>query len=193
MQDIKYQLKKAIKTSMDLKTIVSEEYHKFLDVFLKKTSDTLSEYSKYDHRIWFLGGYKDHGNSPLQAMSEPKLQFVKKFLEKNLKKGFIKTSNSLCLSSIMLAVKPGGGVRFCVDYKRLNELTIKNAYPIPLIKETLAQLKNAKIFTKINIRQAFYKLQMAADLEDYTMFLCRFGDFKWKVLLFGLTGGPASW
>ena len=86
------------------------------------------------------------------------MQFVKKFLEKNLKKGFIEASSALCLSPIMLAVKPGKGVRFCVDYIRLNKLTVKNTYPIPLIKKTLAQLKNAKVFTKINIRQAFYKL-----------------------------------
>ena len=193
MQNIEYQLEKATKTPMNPKTMVPEEYHKFLNIFSKEASDTLFEHSKYDHRIWFLKSYKNHGNSFLQAMSKPKLQFVKKFLEENLKKGFIKDSNAPCLSPIMLAAKPGKSVRFCVDYRRLNKLTIKDAYPIPLIEETLAQLKNAKIFTKIDIRQAFHKLQMAADLEDYTTFLCRFGAFKWKVLPFELTGGPTSW
>ena len=80
-----------------------------------------------------------------------------------------------------------------MDYKRLNKLTVKDAYLIPLIKKTLAQLKNAKVFTKINIWQVFHKLRMAADLEDYTTFSCKFGVFKWKVLLFELTRGPASW
>ena len=93
----------------------------------------------------------------------------------------------------MLAAKPGRGVRFCVDYRKLNKLTVKDAYPILLIKETLAQLKNAKVFTKIDIRQAFHKFQMAADSEDYITFLCKFDAFKWKVLPFGLTGGLASW
>ena len=78
----------------------------------------------------------------------------------------------------MLAVKLGKGIRFCVDYRRLNELTKKDAYPILLIEETLAQLKNAKIFTKIDIRQAFHKLRMAADSEDLTTFASRFGAFK---------------
>ena len=126
-------------------------------------------------------------------MSEPKLQFVKKFLEEHLKKGFIKASSAPCLLRIMLAAKPGGDIRFCVDYRHLNELTKKDAYPIPLIEETLAQLKNAKVFTKIDIRQAFHKLRMAADLEDYTMFTLRFGAFKWKVLPFRLMERPASW
>ena len=78
----------------------------------------------------------------------------------------------------MLAAKPGGSIRFYVDYKRLNEVIKKDAYLIPLIKEILAQLKNAKVFTKINIRQAFHKLRMIADLKDLTTFALRFGTFK---------------
>ena len=193
MQDIEYQLKKATKTPTDPKTMVSEDYHKFLNVFSKKASDTLSEHSKYDHRIQFLEDYKDHSNCSLQAMSKQKLQFVKKFLEKNLKKRFIKASSASCLSSIMLAVKLEGSVRFCIDYRKLNKLTVKNTYSISLIKETPAQLRNTKVFTKIDIWQAFHKLQMAADSKDYTTFLCRFGAFKCKVLLFGLMGWLASW
>ena len=178
MKDIKYQLEKTIKILTDPKTVVPEEYHEYLDVFSKETSDTLSKHLKYDHWIQILEGYKNHGNSLLQAMFEPKLQFVKKFVEEHLKKGFIKVSSAPCLSPIMLAMKLGGGVRFCVDYWRLNELTIKDTYPIPLIEETLALLKSAKVFTKIDIRQTFHKLRMAADLEDYIMFSCRFGAFK---------------
>ena len=93
----------------------------------------------------------------------------------------------------MLAAKLEGDIRFCVDYRGLNKLIKKDAYPIPLIEETLAQLKNAKVFTKIDIHQAFYKLRMAANLEDYTTFALRFGAFKWKVLLFELTGRPVLW
>ena len=118
---------------------------------------------------------------------------MKKFLEKYLKKRFIKASSTLCSSRIMLVAKPGGGIKFCVDYRHLNKFTKKNTYPILLIKETLVQLKNAKVFTKINICQTSHKLRMATDLEDLTTFALRFGVFKWKVLPFGLMGGPASW
>ena len=78
----------------------------------------------------------------------------------------------------MLAAKLDGGVRFCIDYKRLNKLIVKDTYLILLIEKTLAQLKNTKIFIKIDIRQTFYKLQITADLEDYITFSCRFGAFK---------------
>ena len=132
--------------------MILKEYHKFLDVFSKEASDTLLPHLKYNHQIRLLEGYKNHGNSPLSKMSEPKLQFVKKFLEEHLKKGFIEANSALCSLRIMLAAKPGGDIRFCANYRHLNELIKKDTYPIPLIKETLAQLKNAKVFMKIDIR-----------------------------------------
>ena len=178
MKNIEYQLNKTAKTPTDPKIVVPEEYHEFFNIFLKEALDTLSPHLKYDHQIHLLEGYKDYDNSPLSKMSESKLQFVKKFLEEHLKKRFIEASSTPCSSQIMLAAKPGGSIRFCVNYRYLNKLTKKDAYSIPLIEETLVQLKNAKIFTKINICQAFHKLRMAANLEDLTMFALQFGAFK---------------
>ena len=178
IKDIEYQLNKMAKTPIDPKTVVLEEYHKFLDVFLKEASNTLSPHSKYDHQIRLLKNYKNYGNSSLSKMLEPKLQFVKKFLEEHFKKGFIKASSAFCSLWIILTAKSEEGIRFCVDYKCLNELTKKDAYPILLIEKTLAQLKNAKVFTKTNIRQAFHKLRIAVNLEDLTTFALRFGAFK---------------
>ena len=192
MRDLEYQLNKAEKPVTDPATVVPECYHEFLDVFLKETSDKVSPHSKYDHKIKLVNGGKDHGQAALRGMSKPQLKFVKNFLEENLKKGFIEASRAPCSSPILLAKKPDGGIRFCVDYKRLNELTKKDVYPIPLIAETLAQLKEARVFTKIDICQAFHKLRMAASSEDLTTMATRFGAFKWKVFLFRLTGGPAS-
>ena len=193
MRDLEYQLGKAEKPITDPATVVPECYHEFLDVFSKEASDKVSPHSKYDHKIELVNGGKDHGQAALRGMSKLQLEFVKNFLEENLKKGFIEASRAPYLSPILLAKKPGGRIRFCVDYRRLNEMTKKDAYPISLIAETLAQLKEAKVFTKIDIRQAFHKLRMAADSEDLTTMATRFGAFKWKVLPFGLTGGPASW
>ena len=178
MKDIEYQLNKMAKTPTNPKTVIPKEYYKFLNIFLKETLDTFSPYSKYNHQIRLFDGYRDHDNSPLSKMSEPKLQFVKKFLEKHLKKGFIEASSALCFSRIMLAAKPGNGIRFCVDYRYLNKLTKKDIYSILLIEKTLAQLKNAKVFTKINICQAFHKLRMAANSEDLTTFALWFGALK---------------
>ena len=195
MRDIKYQLNKGTKPPTDPKTVVPAEYYDFLDVFLKDIFDTLRPYGKYDHKIELLKDkdLSDLGHSALQRMLVPQLKFVKKFLEEHLKKGFIEASSALCSSPILLAKKPGGGIRFCVDYQKLNLLTKKDAYPLPLIVETIARLKKAVIFTKIDIRQAFHKLRMAVESEDATIFASRFGAYQWKMMPFGLTGGPASW
>ena len=171
-------MNKTAKASTNPKTMVSKEYHEFLDVFLKEASNTLSPHSKYNHQIRLLEGYRDYDNNLLSKISEPKLQFMKKFLEKHFKKSFIEASSALCSSRIMLAAKPRGDIRFCIDYKRLNELTKKDAYLILLIEKTLAQLKNAKVFTKIDIRQAFYKLRIAINSKGLTTFVSRFGAFK---------------
>ena len=195
IRDIKYQLNKGTKPLTDPKTVVPEEYHDFLDVFSKDISDTLRPYGKYNHKIELLKKKElsDLGHSALRGMSVPQLEFVKKFLEEHLKKGFIEASSAPCSSPILLAKKPGGGIRFCVDYQKLNSLTKKDAYPLPLIADTIARLKKAVIFTKIDIRQAFHKLRMAVESKDATTFASQFGAYRWKVMPFGLTGGPASW
>ena len=195
MRDIKYQLNKTTKPPTDPKTVVPTKYHDLINMFTRDISDTLRPYGKYDHKIELLKGKDlgDLGHSALRGMSVPQLEFVKKFLEEHLKKGFIEASSAPCSSPILLAKKPSRGIQFCVDYQKLNSLTKKDAYPLLLIAETMAKLKKAIVFTKIDIRQAFHKLCMALESEDATTFASRFGSYKWKVMPFGLTGGPASW
>ena len=84
-------------------------------------------------------------------------------------------------------------MRFCVDYRKLNAVTRKDRYPLPLLDETLARMSQAKIFTKLDIRQAFYRIRVHPDSEDLTTFRTRYGTYKYKVLPFGLTNGPATW
>ena len=93
---------------------------------------------------------------------------------------------------MLFARKPSGGLRFCVDYRALNAITIKNRYPIPLIQETLDRLAKAMIFSKFHIIAAFNKLRMQSGQEWMTAFKTRYGLFEYEVLPFGLSGGPSS-
>ena len=120
-------------------------------MFLKEASDKILSHSKYDHKIKLLENGKDYSHAALQGMSKPQFKCVKKFLKEHLKKSFIEASRALCFLPILLARKPRGGIRFCVDYRKLNALIKKGAYLIPLIAKTLTQLKDAKVFTKIDI------------------------------------------
>jgi hypothetical protein len=79
-----------------------------------------------------------------------------------------------------------------VDYRKLNALTKRDRYSIPLINEVLARVQESKYLIKLDIIAAFNKLRMNLDSEDLTTFITSFGAFKYLVLPFGLTNGPAS-
>lgn len=128
----------------------------------------------------------------MYGMSQAELQVAKQYIEENLSKGFIRASSSPAAAPILFVKKPGGGLRLYVDYRKLNEITEKDRYPLPLIKETLSRVCRAKIFTKIDIIAAFNRLRMAEGEEWKTAFATRWGLYEYLVLPFGLTGGPSS-
>ena len=97
----------------------------------------LLSHRKYDHKI-VLEEYQNPGHTPLYKMSPQKLDIVKHYLDLYLAKGFIQASSVSYLFPILFVKKPGRGIEVCVDHQRLNAITKKNQYSIPLIKETLA-------------------------------------------------------
>jgi hypothetical protein len=175
-----------------LKDKLPKQFASFADVFSKAASDELPPHRPgVDHNIVLEQDYT-LSPSPLYSMSLEQLEMVKAYLEEHLQKGFIVPSDAPFASPVLFAKKPGGGWRFCVDYRKLNAITKKDRYPLPLIEETLARLARAKVFTKLDIRQAFYRIRMKEGLEDLTTFRTRYGSYKYKVLPFGLCNGPAS-
>ena len=175
-----------------IKNRLPSQYWDFADVFSKVASDKLPLHKeKVDHDI-VLEADNNLLPSPLYSMSLEQLELVKEYLKDHLYKGFIVPSDAPYASPVLFAKKPGGGWRFCVDYRKLNAITKKDRYPLPLIEETLARLAKAKVFTKLDIRQAFYRIRMKKGVEDLTTFRTRYGSYKYKVLPFGLCNGPAS-
>jgi hypothetical protein len=128
----------------------------------------------------------------LNKHSLEELTAMREYLTDNLAKGFIVNSKAPFASSVLFVRKADGSLRFCIDYRKLNAITKKNRYPLPLIDETLACLAKAKIFTKLDIRQAFHRIRIAPESEELTAFRTRYGLFQYKVLPFGLTNGPAT-
>jgi hypothetical protein len=93
---------------------------------------------------------------------------------KNLQKGFIKHSSAPFASPILFVKKPSGGLRFYINYQRLNNITKKDRYPLPLLDETLARIGKAKVFTKLDIRQAFHQIRINPKSEELTTFRTRY-------------------
>jgi transposase InsO family protein len=175
--------------------VLPKEYHEFRDVFSKKASDQLPPSRECDHRIELEEGKvvaQEVGYSPLRKHTLEELEAVKKYITENLAKGFIVPGGAPFASPILMARKNDGGLRFCVDYRRLNAITKKDRYPLPLIDELLERLSRARIFTKLDIRQGFHRIRMNPDSEDLTTFRTRYGSYKYKVMPFGLTNGPAT-
>jgi transposase InsO family protein len=169
-----------------------EQYKPWKDVFSKKASDQLSPHRPYDLKIELTGSPEERLRySPLYKHSTEELEAAKRYIQDNLNKGFIVPSSSPFAAPILFSRKHDGGLRFCVDYRKLNAITKKNQYPLPLIDETLERLCRAKFFTKLDIRQAFHKMRIHPDSEDLTTFRTRYGSYKYKVVPFGLTNGPA--
>jgi hypothetical protein len=93
---------------------------------------------------------------------------------------------------VLFAKKPSGGLRLCVDYRELNARTRKNTYFLPLIGETLKRISRARVYIKLDIRQAFNRIRMNEELKNLTTFRTRFGQYKYKILPFGLCNGLST-
>jgi hypothetical protein len=164
----------------------------YRDVFSKVKADELPPHREgVDHDIQ-LESENTLSTSPLYSMSIEHLKLMKEYSEEHLKKGYIVPSEAPFASPVLFAKKPGGGWRFCVDYRKLNAITKKDRYPVPLIEETLGRLSKARIFTKLDVRHAFNRIRLKENVEDLTTFRTRYGSYKYRVLPFGLCNGPAS-
>ena len=188
----------AVKKHTDPKTKLPATYYPWLDAFDRKKADALPPFRGpgIDHSIELE---KDsNGNEleapwgPLYSMSREELLVLRKTLTDYLDKGFIRVSNSPAAAPILFAKKPGGGLRFCVDYRALNRITKKDRYPLPLIRETLNNISQAKWFTKLDIIAAFHKIRIAQGDEWKTAFRTRYGLYEWLVTPFGLANGPST-
>jgi transposase InsO family protein/predicted aspartyl protease len=180
-------------TKTDPRLKLPAEYHEFADVFKHKSEFTLPERKPgIDHAINLKPGMEPPYKRSF-AMNPTQLAAVKKHVDDGIAMDIMEPSNSPCASPVLLVKKPGGGIRVCVDYRALNALTVKDRYPIPLIKETLERLSKARFYTKLDIVAAFNNLRIRQGDEWMTAFITRYGLYQYKVMPFGLCNGPATW
>jgi hypothetical protein len=171
--------------------VVLECYHDYLNIFSKEVSNTLPPAQPYNHKIKLIIE-SSTGYCLLYKMLLKELEAAKQYIQENLDKGFIVPSQAPFALLILIIRKHNGALCLYINYQKLNAITKKDQYPLPLINKLLEQLSKAKIFTKINICQGFHRIQIYPDSEDMTIFRTRYGSYKYKVMSLGLTNGLAT-
>jgi len=106
--------------------------------------------------------------------------------------GVIEKSTSEYASAVVLARKKDGSWRFCVDYRKLNEITRKDPYPLPRIDEILDSLGEARVMSKMDLQSGFWQIPVAEEDRHKTAFITKQGTFQFKRMPFGLTGAPGT-
>ncbi|KAH7562953.1 reverse transcriptase [Bipolaris maydis] len=172
---------------------VPAEYRtsEFKELFEENEATDLAEHQDWDHEIILEEGAKlsPGGMYPIAPEHDAELR---DYLQKNLKKGFIRPGSGPMASPILFVKKPNGKWRLCVDFRRLNSVTRKNRYPLPLITELMDRLQGAKWFTKFDVREGFYRIRIKEGHEWMTAFKTKYGLFEYTVMPFGLTNAPAT-
>jgi hypothetical protein len=106
-------------------------------------------------------------------------------------KGFIRPNSSLWGAPVLFVEKKDGTQRMCIDYRSLNEVTIKNKYPLPRIEDLFDQMKGASVFSKIDLRSGYHQLKIRESDIPKTAFRTRYGLHEYTMMSFGLTNAPA--
>lgn len=145
----------------------------------------------HDHHIPLLPNAAPVNSRPYRYSPLHKDE-IEKQVKELLQAGLIVHSSSPFASPVLLVQKKDGSWRFCVDYRKLNAITVKNRFPMPVIDEILDELAGTQYFTKLDMRSGYHQVRMHSTDEHKTTFKTHHNHFQFRVMPFGLTNAPAT-
>jgi transposase InsO family protein len=168
-----------------------QKHQSFSPVFSLQEAKGLAVVDRHAHAIELEDGVAPP-YGPIYPLAEPELVVLREYLDDMLARGWIQPSRSPAGAPILFVPKKGGKLRLCVDYRALNRITKKNRAPLPLIGEILDRLSKAKVYTKLDLKDAYHRIRIEPGDEWKTAFRCRYGHFEYRVMPFGLVNAPAT-
>jgi hypothetical protein len=123
-------------------------------------------------------------------MSVEELKELKKQLTELQEAGYIHSDSSPCGALVLFVQKKDGSQRMCVDYRTLNDVTVKNKCPLPRIEDLFNRMRGARVFSKIELRPGYHQMKIRPSDIPKTDFSTRYGLYEFTVMSFGLTNAP---
>ena len=195
--DIHRQSSQDLLKKMDCSTILNKTQRCQLETLLEEFSDVFAAdeddlgcTQSATHRIQLEDNRPV--KLPYRRIPPAFLQEVKDHLQQLLQQGVIRESNSPYSSAVVLARKKSGSLRMCVDYRALNQKTIKDSFPLPRIEECLDNLSGAQLFSTLDLKSAYAQVPIAEEDKHKTAFSTPLGLFEYNRMPYGLCNSPAS-
>lgn len=179
------------KLAKTLDDILPDYLKDLKDVFEKKAAERMPISRPWDHAIDLKPGFVPR-DCKIIPLSPGERQEMDKFVDENLAKGYIRPSKSPMASPVFFVKKKDGTLRPVQDYRYLNEGTVKNVYPLPLISDLLDKLKDAQYFSKLDVRAGYNNVRIKEGDQWKAAFKTSRGLFEPTVMFFGLCNAPAT-
>ncbi|GKC50006.1 putative reverse transcriptase domain-containing protein [Tanacetum coccineum] len=150
----------------------------------------IDDHYAIEFRLELVPGVAPVARAPYRlALSE--MKELEDQLKELSEKGFIRPSSLPWGASVLFVKKKDRSFSMCIDYRKLNKLTVKNRYPLPRIDDLFDQLQGSSVYSKIDMRSGYHQLCIREEDIPITDFRTRYGHFEFQVMPFGLTNAPA--
>ncbi|KAL0168516.1 hypothetical protein M9458_036738, partial [Cirrhinus mrigala] len=169
---------------------IPAEYHNLLEAFSTAKATELPPPREGDCAIELVAGAVPPWGR-IFPVSQPETEAMERYIKEELAKGFIRPSTSPASAGFFFVKKKDGGLRPCIDYRALNEVTVKYRYPLPLVPPALEQLRSAHFYTKLDLRSAYNLIRIRKGDEWKTAFSTTSGHYEYRVMPFGLASSPS--